>query len=134
MKTLAFLTGVLVLAGLVTSPAAAGTLPKNDFVEQPQAHRSSALWKASLFVLAGSVAADMATSWHKSEANPLMQSSRGTFDGRSAAIRITLVGSGGILSAIHVHRHPEAAKTAAVFNFMASAVCSGLAAHNVTTH
>ena len=88
---------------------------------------SRRLWRASIAALVAGNAADMASSWGRYEANPLL--GRGRFGVRQAGIKAGVVGVSVAAQTLLVRRRAE--KPYAVANFAAAAALGAVAAHNL---
>ena len=88
------------------------------------------IWRVSQAMLVASNAADIASSWGKSEANPMIRTSQ-SFSYGSMGIKLGLVA--GSLAAQHylVRTHPDRIPYVVVANFGTAAVMSVTAAHNM---
>ena len=102
--------------------------PAEAAAEKPSRWR--AVWHVSEALLAGANAADIASSWGKGEANPLVRTGR-TFSYGSLAIKLGVVS--GSLAAQHymVRKSPNHAPYYASADLAAAAVLSLTAAHNM---
>lgn len=89
------------------------------------------IWTASLAALLGGTAMDAASSWGKSETNPLLRSANGTFGMRGFMIKGGLAGA-LIAPEILMRDNQEAKKKFAVVNFIAAGVFSAVVFHNLT--
>jgi hypothetical protein len=111
---------LFLLAGLILSCASAAERPS----------RWHALWRASQALLAASDAADIASSWGKNEANPLLRSGQ-RFSYGSLAIKVGALAGG--LAAQHyiAHKYPEEKSLMASVNLAAAGVLGAVAARNM---
>lgn len=110
----------LLLAGLI--------LPAASAAERPS--RWHAVWRVSQALLAGSDAADIASSWGKNEANPLVRSGP-RFSYGSAAIKVGAL-AGGLAAQHYIARkYPEETSLMASVNLAAAAVLGVVAARNM---
>ena len=96
-----------------------------------RAVRWRAVWRVSQALLAGADTADVASSWGKNEANPLVRAGQ-RFSYGSLAIKLGAVS--GCLAAQHyiARKAPEQIPFFATANLAAAAVLGGVAAHNAT--
>lgn len=103
-------------------------LPAACAAERPSRWR--AVWHVSEALLAGANSADIASSWGKSEANPLVRTGQ-SFGYGSLAIKLGVVA--GTLAAQHymVRRSPNLTPYFASADLAAAAVLSVTAAHNM---
>jgi hypothetical protein len=92
--------------------------------------RWRAVWHVSQVLLAGAETADIASSWGKSEANPLLRTGP-RFAYGSASIKLGVLA--GSLAAQHfvVRKYPQAAPYFAASNLGATAALSAVAARNL---
>lgn len=89
------------------------------------------LWKWSAVVLAGALAADSASSWNRYEANPLLRSADGRFQGGNLALKAGIAGGGLLAQWLILRKRPEAARAASTVNFSAAGLLGGAAIHNL---
>lgn len=110
----------LILVFLFLAPLSAGEKP----------FRWRAVWHVSEALLAGANGADIASSWGKNEANPLLRAGQ-RFQYGSLALKLGVVT--GSLAAQHylVRRSPHQASYYASANLAATAVLSAVAVHNM---
>ncbi len=88
------------------------------------------VYRVSQLLLAGGNAADVASSWGKNEANPLVRTGQ-RFSYGSLAIKMgTLAGSLAVQHLV-VRHHPAAVPFLASGNLAASAMLGVVAAHNM---
>jgi hypothetical protein len=111
-------------AVLLTSLLAAGA------TAQDRPSRWRAAWRWSQVLLVSADAADIASSWGKNEANPLLRSGQ-RFGYGSLAIKLGALG--GCLAAQHliVPRHPERTPMITSVNFAVAGGLTVVAARNV---
>jgi len=98
--------------------------------EEPSRRKISKLWKVSLVALAGATAVDAASSWNRSEANPILRSSNGQFGTQGATIKIGLAGAVAVTQYFLARRGPKAKRIAAIANFSAAGAFGAAAVHN----
>jgi hypothetical protein len=111
---------LLLLAGLI--------LPDSSAAERPS--RWHAMWRASQALLAASDAADIASSWGKNEANPLVRSGQ-RFSYGSAAIKLGAL-AGGLAAQHYIARkYPEEKSLMASVNLAAAGALGVVAARNM---
>ncbi|MGA2594442.1 MAG: hypothetical protein ABSH32_31465 [Bryobacteraceae bacterium] len=103
-------------------------LPAASAAERPSRWR--AVWHVSEALLAGANGADIAGSWGKSEANPLLRTGQ-RFNYGSLAIKLGVLT--GSLAAQHyvVRKSPNLTPYVASANLAAAAVLSITAVHNM---
>lgn len=89
------------------------------------------VWAASIAALLGGTTMDAASSWGKSETNPLLRSANGTFGMRGLMIKGGLAGA-VIAPEILMRNNEEAKKKFAIVNFIAAGVFSAVVFHNLT--
>ena len=88
------------------------------------------LWRASLVTLAATNALDIQSSWGKRELNGPLAGSTGRFDGRSALIKLGVVGGVWTLEYLVLRRQPALYRKLAFVNFGDSSVTGALAIRN----
>lgn len=88
------------------------------------------LWRISTVAVAAASAADVHSSWGRTELNPLLRSGNGAFGARALALKSGVVAAGLVSQWILLRRHPKAATRAAYGNLAVAGVLAGLAAHN----
>ncbi len=89
------------------------------------------VWAASIAALLGGTTMDAASSWGKSESNPILRSANGTFGMRGLLIKGGLAGA-VIAPEILMRNNEEAKKKFAIVNFVAAGVFSAVVFHNLT--
>ena len=89
------------------------------------------VWAASIAALLGGTMMDAASSWGKSETNPLLRSANGTFGMRGLMIKGGLAGA-MIAPEILMRNNEDAKKKFAIANFIAAGVFSAVVFHNVS--
>ena len=87
-------------------------------------------WKASVAAMLASHAADTASSWGMRELNPVLRGRDQTFDGRSAAIKLGVVGAIIGVEYLIMRRHPKSLRLLTRLNWTTSIITGGIAAHN----
>jgi hypothetical protein len=90
-------------------------------------------WLASVAALVGAHAADVASSYGRQEANPLLRMGSGRFDARSMGIKMGIVGGVVALQCLALRKMPEAHRSLAVTNLAGSGAMAALAARNWRT-
>ena len=91
--------------------------------------RTFYLW--SVAMLAASGAADVASSWHRPEANPVMAGPGSTFGTGSLAIKLGLVGSSILLERLVLRHRPDLYRRVAWMNFGIAGAQAAVARHNI---
>ena len=147
MRLLTILLFGFSLAAQVNSTASAsfftagGLLPAapNAIVERPlqkvELHptvppgRTFYLW--SVAILAASGAADVASSWRRPEANPVLAGSGSTFGSGSVAIKLGLVGSSFLLEHIVLRHRPDLYRHIAWLNLGIAGAQGAVVRHNL---
>jgi hypothetical protein len=89
------------------------------------------VWAASIAALLGGTTMDAASSWGKSETNPILRSANGTFGMRGLLIKGGLAGA-VLAPEILMRNNEEAKKKFAVVNFIAAGVFSAVVFHNLS--
>jgi hypothetical protein len=92
--------------------------------------RPSRLTRWSRIALAAATAGDVATSYGKPEANPLLRGPGGNFGARGVSIKLGIVGAAFLVERVIVRRHPEIATPIAITNLAGAAMIGGVAARN----
>ncbi len=110
---------ILLLAGLVPAATAA---------EKPS--RWHTAWRVSQVLLAGADVADLASSWGKSEANPLVRTGS-RFSYGSLAIKLGVMAGGLAAQSYAAHKNPRQVRLYTAANLAAIGVFSAVAAHNM---
>jgi hypothetical protein len=87
------------------------------------------VWRVSQALLAGANAADVATSWGKGEANPMVRTGQ-RFSYGSAAIKIGAVAGGLAVEHYMVRKSPAYARYLTVANLAAATALGVVAVHN----
>lgn len=88
------------------------------------------VWRVSQVLLAGAETADIASSWGKNEANPLVRSGR-RFSYGSLAIKLGALSGGLAVQHYIVRRHPEQARVFASSNLAVAAMLGVVAERNM---
>jgi hypothetical protein len=88
------------------------------------------LWRASMVTLAATNALDIQSSWGKREMNGTLAGSTGRFDGRSALLKLGVVGGVWTLEYLVLRRQPALYRKLAFVNFGDSSVTGALAIRN----
>lgn len=89
-------------------------------------HRS--LWVASLATYEAANAADLITSLHGVEGNPLLGS--GPFGSRQIATKLSLMGAVAVGETLIIRKWPRARRALTWFNFSGAGVTGAVAARN----
>ena len=148
MKLLTILLFGFSLAAQVNSTAAISFFPANmpfhadpDVVMEPslrtvEPHLSvppgRAFYRWSVAILAASSAADVASSWHRPEANPVVAGSGSTFGAESVAIKLGLVGSSFLLERLVLRHRPDLYRHVAWLNFGVAGALGAVVQHNMS--
>jgi hypothetical protein len=143
MRILGTLMALLVLVGsmkllsgeqrIVAQPraeAGPSLLPLTADVPDRHAKRIKVLWIASIAAMAVGTSADMASSWHKREANGLLASPDGVFGAKGIGIKLG-IGAGVLLPQILFHKHKDLRRAFTVGNFAEAGLFTGTAIHNL---
>jgi len=91
--------------------------------------RAFYLW--SVAILAASGAADVASSWRRPEANPVVAGPGSTFGAGSAAIKLGLVGSSFLLERLVLRHRPDLYRHVAWLNLGTAGVQGAVVRHNI---
>jgi len=89
-------------------------------------------YRWSIAILAASSVADVASSWRRPEANPVMAGSGSTFGAGSVAIKLGLVGSSFVLERLVLRHRPDLYRRVAWLNFGVAGAQGAVVAHNVS--
>jgi hypothetical protein len=92
--------------------------------------RTLYLW--SVATLAASGAADVASSWRRPEANPVLAGPGSTFGGGSVAIKLGLVGSSILLERLVLRHRPDLYRRVAWLNFGIAGAQAAVVGHNLS--
>ena len=96
----------------------------------PAETRRGRVWRISVGLLAGAVAADAHSSWGRIEVNPLLRGPDGRFAARGAAVKGSLLGATVLTQYLLLRRAPKAEPYAAAAKFAVASALAGVAAHN----
>jgi hypothetical protein len=80
--------------------------------------------------LVAGATADVASSWGAREGNPILRGNDGRLGSQGASIKLGMIAGGLTLQYIAFKRHPEAARSIAISNFVAASALGGLALRN----
>lgn len=111
---------LLLLASLLVPAASAGEKPS----------RWHTVWHISQALLAGGETADIASSWGKMEANPLVRTNQ-RFSYGSMAIKLGVLAGGMTAQHFMQRKHPEQTPVMASANLAAASIFGVAAAHNM---
>jgi ferric-dicitrate binding protein FerR (iron transport regulator) len=101
------------------------------FSAQSQAEeRHNKLWRVSAALLGAVTIADIQSSVGRQEANPLLASQNGQFNGRGVALKGAAVGAMLGVQWLMLRKNPHAAKYATGANFAAAALTGTIVIHN----
>jgi hypothetical protein len=102
-------------------------------VEPPlTAPRGRTFYRWSLAILAASSVADVASSWRRPEANPVVAGSGSNFGGESIAIKLGLVGSSFLLEHLVLRHRPDLYRRVAWLNFGIAGAQGAVVQHNLS--
>ena len=88
------------------------------------------LYRWSVATVVAVNAADVLTSWSRTEANPVIARPGAQFGVSSVALKSGFVGASLLLQHVALRHHPGWHKRLAWMNFVTSGVLGGVAAHN----
>ena len=88
-------------------------------------------YRWSVAILAASGAADVASSWRRPEANPVVAGPGSTFGAGSAAIKLGLVGSSFLLERLVLRHRPDLYRHVAWLNLGTAGVQGAVVRHNI---
>lgn len=91
-----------------------------------------AFYRWSVAILAASGAADVASSWRRPEANPVLAGPGSTFGVGSVAIKLGLVGSSFLLQRLVLRHHPDLYRQVAWMNFGIAGAQAAVVRHNMS--
>ena len=86
----------------------------------------------SVAILAASSAADVASSWRRPEANPVLAPPGSTFGAGSVAIKLGLVGTSFVLERLVLRHRPDLYRRVAWLNFGIAGALGAVVQHNVS--
>src|ERR1043166_755891 len=107
--------------------AAAAPSRTQAFMREPL-ERTLYRWSVATVVAVN--AADVLTSWSRTEANPVIARPGAQFGVSSVALKSGFVGASLLLQHVALRHHPGWHKRLAWMNFVTSGVLGGVAAHN----
>jgi hypothetical protein len=118
-----------------------GELPSGEFPVSPlrssriasvpdRDHRSATIWKISIATMLAATAFDAYSSMGKTEQNPLLRSSDGTFGAKGIAVKTSLAGVSLVPQLIFRNRK-DLRKIFTVINFADTAMFTAIGAHNL---
>ena len=93
---------------------------------------SRAFYRWSVAILAASSAADVASSWRRPEANPMLATPGSTFGAGSVAIKLGLVGTSYLLERVVLRHRPDLSRRVAWLNFGIAGVQGAVVRHNIS--
>jgi hypothetical protein len=102
-------------------------------VERENRPRNRRWWLASVAALVAAHASDVASSYGRQEANPLLRTGSGRFGAGSMGIKMGIVGGVVALQCLALGKAPEAHRNVAITNFAGSGAMGALAARNWRT-
>lgn len=85
-------------------------------------------WSKAALIAAS--AADIASSWGKPEANPLLRSTNGTYGARGVSIKLAFVGGAFVAQRFIAKRCHDCAAPLAITNFAAAGLIGSVAVRN----
>ena len=89
-------------------------------------------YRWSVAILAASSAADVACSWRRPEANPVVAGPGSTFGAASVAIKLGLVGSSFLLERLVLRHRPDLYRRVAWLNFGIAGAQGAVVQHNMS--
>jgi hypothetical protein len=92
--------------------------------------RSSTLWKVSIATMLAASAFDAVSSMGKSEQNPLLKSSDGTFGGKGVAVKFSLMGA-AVVPQIIFRNRKDLRKIFTMINVGDTALFTTIGVHNL---
>jgi hypothetical protein len=118
------------LAMLAGSCLAQSRPISNTLIEEPGPRRVSRLWVASSIALLAATSADMASSWGRYEANPMLRSADGRFGVRGASIKLAMAGAIIVPQMFFMRRSPRWQRLFTIANFAQAGLYTGVAIRN----
>lgn len=98
--------------------------------ERPANHRVSRLWMASSIALIAATSADMASSWGRYEANPMLRSADGRFGARGVSIKLAITGAMIVPQMFIMRQSPGAQRLFTIANFAQAGLYTSVAIRN----
>jgi hypothetical protein len=98
---------------------------------RPTAPQGRSLYLLSVAILGAAGAADVASSWRRPEANPVVAGPGSTFGVGSVAIKLGLVGSSFVLERLALRRRPDLYRHIAWMNFGIAGAQAAVVRHNM---
>jgi hypothetical protein len=148
MKLLAIFLFAISLTAQVNSPAPTPFLSANlNFTATPATAidhspkplhptrpvpRGRSFYRWSVAILAASGVADVASSWRRPEANPVVAATGSTFGAGSVAIKVGLVGSSFLLEHLVLRHRPDLYRHLAWLNLAIAGAQGAIVEHNVS--
>lgn len=99
-------------------------------VEDAPRRHTSRLWVASCIALLAATSADMASSWGRNEANPMLRSGDGRFGARGASIKLAMAGAMIAPQFFVMRRAPGSQRLFTIANFAQAGLYTGVAVRN----
>src|SRR5690348_2401299 len=99
-------------------------------VEDAPRRHTSRLWVASCMALIAATSADMASSWGRNEANPMLRSGDGRFGARGASIKLAMAGAMIAPQFFVMRRAPGSQRLFTIANFAQAGLYTGVAIRN----
>jgi hypothetical protein len=113
----------------VTCFAQSGRITIAHVDDTPRRHPPR-LWVASCIALVAATSADMASSWGRNEANPMLRSADGRFGARGASIKLAMTGAMIVPQYLVMKRAPGSQRVFTIANFLQAGVYTGVAVRN----
>ena len=121
-------------ASVALSAAPNATMERSQRTVEP--HRTvppdRTFYRWSVAILAASGAADVASSWRRPEANPVVAGPGSTFGAGSVAIKLGLVGSSFLLERLVLRHRPDLYRRVAWLNFGIAGAQGAVVRHNIS--
>jgi len=99
-------------------------------VEDTPPRHTSRLWVASCVALVAATSADMASSWGRNEANPILRSADGRFGARGVSIKLAMAGAMIAPQFFVMKRAPGSQRLFTIANFLQAGLYTGVAIRN----
>jgi hypothetical protein len=99
-------------------------------VEDIPRRHTSRLWAASCMALIAATSVDMASSWGRNEANPMLRSGDGRFGAKGASIKLAMAGAMIAPQFLVMRRAPASQRLFTIANFLQAGLYTGVAIRN----
>lgn len=117
-----------VSSSLVPTRAQIAQSQKPRVIQIPEKYNKLYKWSVAALV-AGNVA-DVASSWGRPEANPILARNHSNFGGSALAVKSGITGGMLVFQYFMTKKHPETKKSFMWTNFVSAGILGGVAARN----